>query len=172
MFLSFFILKHKEIFPAVKLNNYVIGIFLVNVLPSHWFQRLRDVLSRWPLILDTWRKYWPICHLNTFLASILHESLFHYIPHVISSDWQQGHLYQQAVVHLIIQKVVATTWAYFMQSGQKDQVQYISSNSTVQDAAAYGCWNFIFQYSDLTSKCYIGAYIVVNHPRQGYDIMC
>jgi hypothetical protein len=39
-FLSFFILKHKEIYPAVKLNNYVIDIFLVNVLPSHWFSEI------------------------------------------------------------------------------------------------------------------------------------
>jgi hypothetical protein len=37
MILSFLIFKNKEIFPAVNSNNYVIGMFLVNVFPSHWF---------------------------------------------------------------------------------------------------------------------------------------
>jgi hypothetical protein len=29
--------KQQEIFPADKLNNYVIGMFLINVFPSQWF---------------------------------------------------------------------------------------------------------------------------------------
>jgi hypothetical protein len=115
------------------------------------FQRLRDVLSRWPLILDTRRKYWPICHLNTFLAIILHESLFHYIPHVISSEWQQGHLYLASGCAPNNSKSSCGYYLGLFHAVRPKKAKYISSNSTVQDAATYWCWNFIFQYSDLTS---------------------